>query len=276
MGCNIFSEDISPAIYPALAIEVFHNFTLMHDDIMDHAAIRRNRPAVHIKWNHNIALLSGDAMMIKAYELLSRVPAPSLVKIFPLFNDTALKVCEGQQYDMDFEQSLKVSPDAYLNMVELKTAVLLAASLKMGAIIGGAENHTADLLYEFGRNIGMAFQLQDDLLDVYADPLLFGKIIGNDIISNKKTVLLVQALQFSEGPVRKELLRWLETKEFDRNEKIQGIKEIYRHLNLEQLTLSKIGYFHQQALAMLDKLPCSADRTTGLRFFSDQLMNRKK
>jgi geranylgeranyl diphosphate synthase, type II len=276
MGCNVFSDDISQAIHAAMAVEVFHNFTLMHDDIMDKSVMRRNRPAVHIKWDQNIAILSGDTMLIKAYELLSGTPAYSLVSVLRLFNQTALSVCEGQQYDMDFEHRLDITLGEYLNMVELKTAVLLAAALKIGAVIGGAEDKQADLLYEFGRNIGIAFQLQDDMLDVYGDPILFGKMTGNDIVSNKKTVLLVQALHASDGKRRKELLRWLKAEKFDRDEKIQCMKDIYNQLNLESLTTSMVMRYHQHALAMLDDLSCHSERKAILRQFSDMLMDRKK
>jgi geranylgeranyl diphosphate synthase, type II len=276
MGCNVFSDDIRQAMYPAMAIEVFHNFTLMHDDIMDQSEMRRNRPAVHVKWNPNIAILSGDAMLIKAYELLAATPANSLVKIFGLFNRTAGEVCEGQQFDMDFEDSLHTTLEEYMKMVELKTAVLLAASMKIGAIIGGAGEKEADLLYEFGRNIGIAFQLNDDLLDVYADPMLFGKVTGNDIVSNKKTVLLVQALQSATGVWKKNLLHWLKIRKYNREEKIQCVKEIYNHLNLKESTTSTIQFYHEKALTMLDTLPCDPDRKAELVFFSDLLMNRKK
>jgi geranylgeranyl diphosphate synthase, type II len=276
MGCNVFSDDIGQAVFPAMAVEVFHNFTLMHDDIMDQSAMRRNRPTVHVKWNPNIGILSGDAMLIKAYELLAAAPSASLLNILGLFNKTALEVCEGQQYDMDFERNMNITLEEYLKMVELKTAVLLAASLKIGAIIGGADKTDADMLYEFGRNIGIAFQLQDDLLDVYADPLLFGKITGNDIVSNKKTVLLILALQLAKGQMKKDLLQWLETGKFDRIEKIRCVMDIYTRLNLKEITALKVKYYHEQALDMLGKLRCDADRKVELRAFSEILMNRKK
>jgi len=276
MGCNVFSDDISQAIHAAMAIEVFHNFTLMHDDIMDQSVLRRNRPAVHIKWNQNIAILSGDTMLIKAYEILSGTPASSLSSVLRLFNHTALKVCEGQQYDMDFEYSRDITLGEYLNMVELKTAVLLAAALKIGAVIGGAGDREADLLYEFGRNIGIAFQLQDDMLDVYADPLIFGKVTGNDIVSNKKTVLLVQALHASAGQQRKELITWLKTEKFDREEKIRCMKDIYDQLSLESATTSMVKGYHHKALAILDNLSCHSERTAPLKQFTESLINRKK
>jgi geranylgeranyl diphosphate synthase, type II len=276
LGCNVFSDDVIQAVPAAMAFEVFHNFTLMHDDIMDNALMRRNRHAVHVKWTPNIALLSGDAMVIKAYELLADIKGPSFLKVFSLFNETALKVCEGQQYDMDFESRTDISEDDYLHMVELKTAVLLASSLKAGAIIGGADDTEADLIYEFGRNIGIAFQLQDDFLDVYANPLAFGKETGNDIVSNKKTLLLIQALKLATGPVRDELLHWIASDDFDRNEKIQRVKMIYNQLHIDELSRERMKAFHEMALSMLGKLSCTNDRIVELKAFSEMLMNRDK
>jgi geranylgeranyl diphosphate synthase, type II len=276
LGCNVFSDEVDHAVPAAMAIEVFHNFTLMHDDIMDNALMRRNRHAVHIKWNPNIALLSGDAMVIKAYELLADIKGPLFSSVFSLFNETALKVCEGQQYDMDFECRTDISEDDYLHMIELKTAVLLAASLKTGAILGGADPADADLLYEFGRNIGIAFQLQDDFLDVYADPLTFGKEMGNDIVSNKKTLLLIQALKFATGTVREELLHWISAKNFDRDQKIQQVRIIYDQLHIDELSRALVKAYHEKALAMLGKLSCSPSRIAELIAFSDMLMNRDK
>jgi geranylgeranyl diphosphate synthase type II len=276
MGCNVFSDDIQPAVFPALAVEVFHNFTLMHDDIMDKSAMRRNCPSVHAKWNLNVAILSGDAMLIKAYELLSRGSMEQVHRISPVFNQTALQVCEGQQYDMDYEHSLSVSIDDYIRMVEYKTAVLLAASLKIGALIGGAGNSESDQLYEFGRNIGIAFQLQDDLLDVFADPTVFGKETGNDIISNKKTILLIEALSLASGNIRKNLLKWLNSKDFNRKQKIEAVKSIYTELNLEQSVNKKIQNYHEQAVASLQNLPVETYRKSELLAFSTYLMHRRK
>jgi geranylgeranyl diphosphate synthase, type II len=276
MGCNVFSEDIQPAIFPALAVEVFHNFTLMHDDIMDQSALRRNRPAVHVKWNRNVAILSGDAMLIKAYELLSNAAGEDLQKILPVFNQTALQVCEGQQYDMDYEHSLAVSIDDYITMVEYKTAVLLAASLKIGALLGSANEKNADCLYAFGKNIGIAFQLQDDLLDVFADPAIFGKVTGNDIVSNKKTILLIEALNRAKGQNRKLLQNWISRKDFNRDEKIEAVKSIYMELHLVESVTAKIRHYHELAIENLNNLQADAGRKSELLSFSAYLMNRKK
>jgi len=276
MGCNVFSENTDSAVFPALAVEVFHNFTLMHDDIMDKSSMRRRQPTVYMKWNQNVAILSGDAMLIKAYELLTSEALQQMPALLSLFNQTALKVCEGQQYDMDYENSLTISIDEYIKMVELKTAVLLATSLKMGAIIGGAGTHNADLIYEFGRNIGIAFQLQDDLLDVFADSIDFGKVMGNDIISNKKTILLIQALNLSSGETRKELIKWLQIRNFDRNEKIKAVRKIFIDLNLEELTQLLIKEYHRQGIMILNRLEIEKSRISPLLNFSEFLLLRKK
>ena len=209
MACNIFSEDIAPAIKPAIGIEIFHNFTLLHDDIMDKADSRRGKPTVHKKWEENVAILSGDAMLIKAYQYISTCPEKRLSKILEVFSQTAIEVCEGQQYDMDFEKESLVTEEMYLKMIRLKTAVLLGASLKIGAIIGGANQHEANCLYDFGINIGIAFQLKDDLLDVYGNSKKFGKTIGGDITCNKKTFLLIRTINKANEKEKEELEKWL-------------------------------------------------------------------
>jgi len=195
---NLFKNDVETAINPALALEVFHNFTLLHDDIMDKADLRRNQQTVHKKWNENVAILSGDTMSIKAYELLSKIPAEFLSEVLQAFNKTALQVCEGQQLDMNFESRLDVSVEEYLEMIRLKTSVLIAVSLKIGAIMAGALRNDVHKLYDFGLNLGLAFQLQDDYLDAYGDVQAFGKKIGGDIVANKKTFLLIKALETSD------------------------------------------------------------------------------
>lgn len=276
MACNVFSEDVNDALYAAMAVEVFHNFTLMHDDIMDQSVLRRNKPTVHIRWNPNVAILSGDAMVIRAYELIAQSAPDRLPALLSLFNRTAREVCEGQQYDMNFEHIMAINLDQYLMMIRLKTAVLLAASLQMGAIAGNAGAADAARLYRFGLGLGMAFQLRDDLLDVYADQEDFGKVTGNDIAANKKTALLVQALEAAEGPQRETLLHWLENKEAPREEKIAGVRQIYDALGIGEKTKELIRTFHEQALAELDGLSVPAWRTSVLRELSDLLMNRKK
>lgn len=276
MGCNVYSESIQAAIYPALAVEVFHNFTLIHDDIMDRSDLRRNHPTVHVKWNSSVAILSGDAMLIKAYELMSHPSVVNLNQILPVFNETALKVCEGQQFDMDYEGCAGISIDEYLQMVEYKTAVLVAAALKIGALTGGAPDNDAGLLYQFGRNLGIAFQLQDDLLDVFGDSSVFGKVNGNDIVSNKKTILLIEALNSANRVKKAELLQWLGKTEFNRTEKIAAVKEIYMSLHLEKLINHKIAHYHETAVHHLELLQVTDEKKSELRNFSDYLIKRDK
>src|SRR3972149_6156266 len=211
-ACNLFTDDIEEAINPVMGIEIFHNFTLVHDDIMDKAPIRRSQPTVHKKWNENIAILSGDAMCILAYRFFLKAKPEIQAKILPEFTKTALEVCEGQQLDMDFENFNNVTVSEYIRMISGKTSVLLASSLKIGAIIGGASEKDAENLYEFGKNLGIAFQLQDDLLDVFADPKKFGKKTGNDIATNKKTFLLIKALEMSKGEDYSNLKTLIENK----------------------------------------------------------------
>ena len=276
LACNLFADSVEESINPALAIELFHNFTLLHDDIMDSSEIRRGQLTVHKKWNSNVAILSGDAMLIKAYDYLSQSPESVLSDVLVIFNKTALQVCEGQQYDIDFESSMKVTVEDYLKMIELKTAVLIAASLKIGAICGGAGKKDSDLLYQFGRNLGIAFQLQDDLLDVYADPNVFGKSRGNDIVANKKTYLLTNALTFAKGKILKNLTDWLRKEEFDRAEKIKAVTEIYNNLNINKLTEFRIKEYFREARLSLDKVPVSKERKTVLEEIAYQLMKREK
>ncbi len=275
-ACNMFSENIETAIPVAMAYEVFHNFTLLHDDIMDNSPIRRNKETVHKKWDQNTAILSGDAMMIKAYSFFKDLPSDLLTKTFPLFNETALQVCEGQQYDMDFEMQEHVSEVEYLNMIKLKTSVLIAASLKAGAICGGATEEHAELLYKFGLNIGLAFQIQDDLLDVYADVDLFGKQTGNDIITGKKTFLLINALEKSDTKTSEKLIGIINSKSIENHEKISQVIDIYDELNIRTLTENKINTFHQKAIESLNNVPVSSDKKEVLFGFAELIMNRKK
>jgi geranylgeranyl diphosphate synthase, type II len=219
MACNLFSDKIDEAVMPATGIEIFHNFTLVHDDIMDQAPLRRNFPTVHSKWNVNQAVLSGDVMAFIANDCFLQAPPAVMTKVFRIFNKAAIEVCVGQQLDIDYEKALIVSECEYLRMIDLKTAVLLGASAKIGAVIGGADDKDADLMYEFGRNIGLAFQIQDDLLDIYGDVKVFGKMHGGDIVANKKTFLLVKALELSNQEQRKELHELFESKDTDPDEK---------------------------------------------------------
>src|SRR5476651_554712 len=232
MACDLFGGDVNKAVKAALAIEVFHNFTLMHDDIMDKAPLRRGKVTVHERWNPNIAILAGDAMMVEANKLMLQVDDNILRKVMDVFNDTATGVCEGQQFDMSFESRDRVSADEYINMIRLKTSVLLGGALKIGALIGGANDKDADLIYTFGEQLGIAFQLQDDILDVYGDPDKFGKQVGGDIISNKKTWLLIRALELATGSQKTELDNWIGLKQLDNAEKVTAVTAIYNTLNI--------------------------------------------
>ncbi|MBU2045104.1 MAG: polyprenyl synthetase family protein [Bacteroidetes bacterium] len=221
MATDLFGGDIQEALAPALAVELFHNFTLMHDDIMDKAPLRRGQPTVHAKWNEAVAILSGDVMFVKAYKMMIQVKPDILSPVLEVFNQTAVGVCEGQQIDMNFERRAEVSIPEYVEMIRLKTAVLVGGALKIGALIGNASEKDAQLLYEFGENLGIAFQLQDDILDVYGDPEKFGKQVGGDIISNKKTFLLIKALELAEGETAKSLNHWLNLTQFDAEAKVK-------------------------------------------------------
>jgi len=253
-GCEMFSGNLQNAVAPALGIEIFHNFTLLHDDIMDKADIRRGKPTVHKKWNDNTAILSGDVMQIIAYQYIAKTKPEYLKEVLDLFSTTATEICEGQQLDIDFETRLDVSVDEYLEMICLKTAVLLGAALKIGAIIGNASETDKNLLYDFGVNLGLAFQLKDDLLDVYGNSETFGKKIGGDILCNKKTFLLISALQKADGDVKNELLNRLETENFDADEKINSVRKIYDLLNIRNICEEKMNDFFEKALKKLDKI----------------------
>jgi geranylgeranyl diphosphate synthase type II len=275
MSCNICMEDVEPAVKAALGLEVFHNFTLLHDDLMDEADKRRNKPTVHIKWNNNTAILSGDAMLIAAYQLIGETPSQYLKKILDLFSQTALEICCGQQYDIEFEKRDDVSEDEYIEMIRLKTAVLIACCLKTGAIIGGASDKDSEHLYRFGIFIGLAFQLQDDLLDVYGDEKTFGKSIGGDILCNKKTFLLINALK-SAGQEQKATMKYFENQinKYKPEEKIKAFTEIYNQLNIRELTHLKINFYYEKAINELNKIKTLQTGLTELYRISEILMNR--
>ncbi len=272
---HIFSGDHSKAINLALAIEVFHNFTLLHDDIMDKADMRRGKPTVHIKWNENTSILSGDGMLIKAYQLLAEYKGENFREILDLFSQTALEVCEGQQYDMEFENRSDVKEEEYIEMIRLKTAVLLAASLKIGALSGGATATEAQALYDFGINIGLAFQLKDDLLDVYGDEATFGKNIGGDICCNKKTYLLINALNGVEGTEKEKLNSWIAKEKFDRAEKVAAVTNIYNQLNLKEKTEKVMNDYYQKAIKSLDNIQNDSFALKVLYDLAGSLMQRE-
>lgn len=274
LACNLFTDKVEMAIPAAIAIEVFHNFTLLHDDIMDEATVRRNSLTVHKKYNKNIAILSGDAMSIMAYNYLQKSDTENLGSMVNLFSQTALEVCEGQQLDMDFETRMNVSIPEYLNMIRLKTAVLLACSLKIGALAADAPKRIADLLYVFGLNLGIAFQLQDDLLDVFADQKKFGKKIGGDILSNKKTFLLLKALELSDHKTKEELLGWIDKTDFDPDEKIQAVRTIYTNLNINSITTNGIEDFYQSAINTLNEIDLPKETKDELLQLAHMIMDR--
>ncbi len=276
MATNLFSDNIIDALNLAIGVEVYHNFTLLHDDIMDKAPLRRNKPTVHIKWNENTAILSGDAMLIKAYEYVGKVSPENLSKVLPIFSKTALEVCEGQQMDMDFEDRTAVSEDEYLEMIRLKTAVLLAGSLKMGALIGGANEDDAKYLYDFGINIGLAFQLMDDLLDVYGNPESFGKQIGGDILCNKKTYLLINAINESDDSQKDALDYWLQQDGAENpHAKIQAVKELYNQIGVKNLCEQKMEQYYEAAMNCLSKVSVSQEKKYNLTTLAQQLMYRE-
>src|ERR1700761_3857242 len=254
MACDLFGGDVDAALPPALAIEVFHNFTLMHDDIMDNAPLRRGRVTVHEKWNQNVGILSGDVMLIQGYKLMMQVKDHLLRPILDIFNNTAVGVCEGQQVDMEFEERNDVQIDEYINMIRLKTAVVLGGALKIGALIGGADEKDADLISSFGEHLGVAFQLQDDILDVYGDPEKFGKQVGGDIISNKKTYLLIKALELANANQAAELNNWLSLKQFDHIEKVSSVTAIYNSLNIRQQADEAMYAYADKAFEALDAI----------------------
>lgn len=272
LSYQLYKKDIKLALKPAIAIEVFHNFTLLHDDIMDKAPVRRGQSTVHTKWNENVAILSGDAMLIQAYQYLSELPKDSLMACLPVFNTMALKVCEGQQFDMDFEIQAEVDLESYLKMIEYKTAVLLGASLKMGAIIGGGDAKDAENLYEFGRKIGIAFQLKDDLLDVFGDTDAFGKQLGGDIIANKKTCLYLKALSLSEGDEKMKLVNLYSSHSINQTEKVQKVKQLYTSLEIEVHINDLISEYYDDAMKSLNAID---KETLELEKFAALLKNRE-
>lgn len=274
LAYRMYREDFRRIIPQAIAVEAFHNFTLMHDDIMDKAPLRRGKPTVHRKWDVNTAILSGDVMLVKVYDMLSAMEPDVLGCALPLFNRTAREVCEGQQLDMDFESLETVSEKEYLEMIRLKTAVLLGFSLQFGALLAGAPEEEQQLLYDFGTGIGIGFQLKDDLLDVYADKDKFGKQVGGDIISNKKTFLLIKALERAKGKDQKELDRWLKATRFNKKEKVKAVTAIYDRLGIEALTRKKITGCFDRSYSLLDKLSALRD-TTELRRYAGVLMDRQ-
>lgn len=273
IGCQLFDGNENEVLPAALALEVFHNFTLLHDDVMDKAEVRRGRPTVHVKWDENTAILSGDQMLIEAYKLLSNVPAAKLPTVLQLFNKMATEICEGQQYDVDFESQEAVNIEEYLHMIRLKTSVLLGTALQIGAYIAGADQEAQRAIYDFGINVGLAFQIQDDILDVWGDPATFGKAVGGDIACNKKTFVFLTALQMADIDHRKKLENWYSRVLTDNTQKIAAVKSIFEAVGVRKTCEEKVNDYTETAMAILANLPQNA-ATKELRKLAQQLHTR--
>ena len=274
LAYNLYKDDPEGILKQACALETYHNYTLLHDDLMDNAELRRGKPTVHKKWDANTAILSGDSMLVLAYQRMADCPAAKLKPVLDLFTETALEIGEGQQYDMDFEVRNDVTEEEYIEMIRLKTAVLLGGALKIGALIAGATDNDAKAIYDFGVNLGLAFQLRDDYLDVYGDARVFGKNIGGDILNNKKTYMLINAQRLAQGADREELDRWLSATDYDPAEKIAAVTALYNRLGVDRLCLEKIEQYDTLSLQQLDSLSVPADRTAPLRELAARLMQR--
>jgi geranylgeranyl diphosphate synthase, type II len=285
MGCDLFSpenasitEGVSKALPVAMAVEVFHNFTLLHDDIMDEAPLRRGMPTVHIKYNINTGILSGDVMLILAYDFLMKIEGSAKIKmdLVEIFTRMATEVCDGQQMDMNFEKRADVSLLEYLKMIELKTSVLIAAAFQMGALVGGAKSSVAKRLYDFGKNVGVAFQIQDDILDSFGDPAKFGKKVGGDIVQNKKTYLVLKALQRGTARQKSELLQLMATPTSDETAKIAAVKKIFEATRAKEFAEKEMNKHLQEAFKSLEKTPLSIERKNYLKSWANDLMMREK
>lgn len=275
MAYNMYKDDPESILSSACAIETYHNYTLLHDDLMDNADMRRGKQTVHVKWNDNTAILSGDSMLVLAYRHFLDCRSDNLKQVLDLFTETALEIGEGQQYDMDFETRTDVTEDEYIEMIRLKTSVLLACSLKVGAILADAPDEDADNLYKFGEQMGLAFQLQDDYLDVYGDPSVFGKAVGGDILCNKKTYMLINAFNRADASLRAELIRWVTAKDYDPKEKIAAVTAIYDNVGIRKVAEEKIGYYFAQSRKYLAKVNVPDERKAVLDAYTDKMMTRK-
>jgi geranylgeranyl diphosphate synthase, type II len=275
LAYSLYKENVSKIMPYAVAVEAFHNFTLMHDDIMDKAPLRRGHPTVHEKWNVNTAILSGDVMLVKVYDMFLNVDKHILATVIQRFNKCASEVCEGQQWDMEFETQQTVTDAQYLNMIKLKTAVLIGFSLELGALLARASEKDCKSLREFGINIGIGFQLKDDLLDAYADSKKFGKQVGGDIIANKKTFLLIKSLELAKENQRQELQDWISKKKFSKTEKVKAVKDIYDNLAISSVTEKKINSYFKKGFSRLKNLDCSANGKTELIKFTELLIGRE-
>lgn len=276
MSYNLYKDDADTILPTACGLETYHNYTLLHDDLMDNADMRRGHATVHKKWDANTAILSGDSMLVLSYQRIAQCAPQYLPQILDLFTTTALEIGEGQQYDMEFETRDDVCEAEYIEMIRLKTSVLLACAMKMGAIQAGASAADQDVLYRYGESLGLAFQLQDDYLDVYGDPSVFGKNIGGDITSNKKTFMLINALLRAEGQDKAELEAWIARKDFDRQEKVDAVTHLYTKLGIDRLARERIEYYTREALSCLDAVDTPDERKAELREYTMMMMRREK
>lgn len=274
LAYNLFKDDPEKILSSACALETYHNYTLLHDDLMDNADVRRGQPTVHKKWNANLAVLSGDSMLVLAYQRMTECDS-HLAEVLRLFTETALEIGEGQQMDMEFETRNDVCEEEYIEMIRLKTSVLLACAMKIGALLADAPADDADNLYRFGEKIGLAFQLQDDYLDVYGDPAVFGKAIGGDIVSNKKTYMLINAFNRADNAQRAELERWIRATDFDRQEKVKAVTGLYDEMGIDRLAQQKIAGYFNESKTYLDRVDVSDERKSELMRYAQRMMKRR-
>lgn len=274
LAYNLFKDDPEKILSSACALETYHNYTLLHDDLMDNANVRRGQPTVHKKWNANLAVLSGDSMLVLAYQRMTECDS-HLAEVLRLFTETALEIGEGQQMDMEFETRNDVCEEEYIEMIRLKTSVLLACAMKIGALLADAPADDADNLYRFGEKIGLAFQLQDDYLDVYGDPAVFGKAIGGDIVSNKKTYMLINAFNRADNAQRAELERWIRATDFDRQEKVKAVTGLYDEMGIDRLAQQKIAGYFNESKTYLDRVGVSDERKSELMRYAQRMMKRR-
>ena len=275
LSYNLYKDDPLSIMPQAIGLETYHNFTLLHDDLMDHADMRRGHETVHKKWDANRAILSGDTMLLQAFERVEDCDPAKLPAVFKVFIQTTLEIGEGQQLDVEFETRNDVTEDEYIEMIRLKTSVLLACACKVGAIMADAPADDIENMYKFGEKLGLAFQLQDDLLDVYGDPAVFGKNIGGDITSNKKTYMLINAVNRANPAQREQLMKWIEAKEFDRNEKVKAVTELYNEIGIRELCEQKIEEYYQKSLVYLAKVNLPEERKAELKAYAAEMMKRQ-
>ena len=276
LAYNLYKEDPESILMQAVGLETYHNYTLLHDDLMDNADMRRGHDTVHKKWDANKAILSGDSMLVLAYQRMQQCDVRHLQAVLDTFTETALEIGEGQEYDMSFETRNDVTEDEYIEMIRLKTSVLLACAVKIGAILADAPAADISNLYKFGEQLGLAFQLQDDLLDVYGDPKVFGKAIGGDITSNKKTYMLINAVNRANAQQRSELMKWIEATEFDRDEKVRAVTALYDEIGICELCEQKISYYFDECRKCLAKVGVSEERKRMLLDYTNEMMKRRK